>query len=220
MNKHKHNILNKITNKPLSTPELNHHSLQGRRSRPLDRALPTLNRRWNSSSQAKGFTIIEVVLVLAIAGLIFLMVFIALPALQRSQRDAQRKQDVSRLLDAVQRYKSNNRGQLPSILRTDTWVGLTNSYSDLFVKTYLVVDGPFRNPQGELWHMYGAMHNTPGSELPPLSTDGVQLQYRLREFYSAVGMKCDGSGLVAAQGPSHVAVRIYLENGGTYCESI
>lgn len=39
----------------------------------------------------KGFTIIEVVLVLAIAGLIFLMVFIALPALQRGQRDTQRR---------------------------------------------------------------------------------------------------------------------------------
>ena len=36
----------------------------------------------------KGFTIIEVVLVLAIAGLIFLMVFVALPALQRGQRDS------------------------------------------------------------------------------------------------------------------------------------
>ena len=35
----------------------------------------------------RGFTIIEVVLVLAIAALIFLMVFIALPALQASQRD-------------------------------------------------------------------------------------------------------------------------------------
>ena len=35
----------------------------------------------------KGFTIIEVVLVLAIAGLIFLMVFVALPALQRGQRE-------------------------------------------------------------------------------------------------------------------------------------
>ena len=35
----------------------------------------------------KGFTIIEVVLVLAVAGLIFLMVFLALPALQRAQRD-------------------------------------------------------------------------------------------------------------------------------------
>lgn len=43
-----------------------------------------------------GFTIIEVVLVLAIAGLIFLMIFIALPSLQRSQRDQTRKNDVSR----------------------------------------------------------------------------------------------------------------------------
>ena len=44
----------------------------------------------------EGFTIIEVVLVLAIAGLIFLMVFLALPALQRSQRDTQRKNDMAR----------------------------------------------------------------------------------------------------------------------------
>lgn len=146
------------------------------------------------------------------------MVFIALPALQRSQRDAQRKQDVSRLLDAVQRYKSNNRGQLPSILRTDTWVALNNSAPNQFVRTYLAVDGPFRNPQGETWHMHGDSYRAPGSELPPLNA--TSLSHKVDEFHSAVGMKCDGSGLVAAQGPSHVAVRIYLENGGTYCESI
>ena len=51
----------------------------------------------NQTTTKKGFTIIEVVLVLAIAGLIFLMVFLALPALQRSQRDTQRKNDISRL---------------------------------------------------------------------------------------------------------------------------
>lgn len=62
----------------------------------------------------KGFTIIEVVLVLAIAGLIFAMVFIALPGLQRSQRDTQRTQDISRLLTAIQNYESNNRGAIPS----------------------------------------------------------------------------------------------------------
>lgn len=56
----------------------------------------------------RGFTIIEVVLVLAIAGLIFLMVFIALPALQRSQRDTQRKNDVDRIAAAVNSYISNN----------------------------------------------------------------------------------------------------------------
>ncbi|MBS7346619.1 MAG: type II secretion system protein [Candidatus Sacchiramonaceae bacterium] len=60
-----------------------------------------------------GFTIIEVVLVLAIAGLIFLMVFIALPALRRNQHDTQRKNDMSRLSSAIESYKVNNRGSLP-----------------------------------------------------------------------------------------------------------
>lgn len=60
-----------------------------------------------------GFTIIEVVLVLAIAGLIFLMVFIALPQLQRAQRDTQRTEDITRLAAAVVQYKSNHNGKLP-----------------------------------------------------------------------------------------------------------
>ena len=60
-----------------------------------------------------GFTIIEVVLVLAIAGLIFLMVFIALPALQRGQRNTQRKNDLNRFVTAVSSYQSNNSGKTP-----------------------------------------------------------------------------------------------------------
>ena len=56
----------------------------------------------------KGFTIIEVVLVLAIAGLIFLMVFVALPALQRSQRDTQRRNDMSRVDTSLVQYQTNN----------------------------------------------------------------------------------------------------------------
>ena len=59
----------------------------------------------------KGFTIIEVVLVLAIAGLIFLMVFLALPALQRSQRDTQRKQDVAMVVTTLHNWKTNNKGR-------------------------------------------------------------------------------------------------------------
>ena len=57
----------------------------------------------------KGFTIIEVVLVLAIAALIFLMVFIALPALQSSQRDTARKNDVGIVAAAVNTWSGNNR---------------------------------------------------------------------------------------------------------------
>ncbi|MCJ1965582.1 type II secretion system protein [Candidatus Nanosynbacter sp. TM7-053] len=57
----------------------------------------------------KGFTIIEVVLVLAIAGLIFAMVFIALPALKRSQRDQSRKNDASVVASAINNWNSANR---------------------------------------------------------------------------------------------------------------
>lgn len=66
------------------------------------------------NSNKKGFTIIEVVLVLAIAGLIFMMVFIALPALQRSQRDTQRSNDVARVQTALNNYQANNRGAIPT----------------------------------------------------------------------------------------------------------
>ena len=58
-----------------------------------------------SQPNNKGFTIIEVVLVLAIAGLIFLMVFIALPALQRNQRDTRRKNDLSTFASALQNFQ-------------------------------------------------------------------------------------------------------------------
>lgn len=68
----------------------------------------------NVQQKTKGFTIIEVVLVLAIAGLIFLMVFIALPALQRSQRDSARKSEVGTVASAITSYQSNNRNGIPT----------------------------------------------------------------------------------------------------------
>ncbi len=61
----------------------------------------------NTRQQQQGFTIIEVVLVLAIAALIFLMVFVALPALQASQRDTARKNDASIVASGVTKYTSS-----------------------------------------------------------------------------------------------------------------
>ena len=79
-----------------------------------------LNNKGNKMLNKKyGFTIIEVVLVLAIAGLIFLMVFVALPSLQRSQRDAQRRQDVAKVAAAITQYQSNNGGNIPVPSATD-----------------------------------------------------------------------------------------------------
>lgn len=82
----------------------------------------------------KGFTIIEVVLVLAIAGLIFLMVFIALPALQRSQRNTQREDDISRFLTAGNSYQSNNNGKIPYKVATG---GASITVDKNFVHRYI-----------------------------------------------------------------------------------
>jgi prepilin-type N-terminal cleavage/methylation domain-containing protein len=65
-------------------------------------------------NRESGFTIIEVLIVLAIAGLIMLVVFLAVPALQRNSRNTQRKNDVSSLLGALTEYINNNNGKLPT----------------------------------------------------------------------------------------------------------
>ena len=62
----------------------------------------------------RGFTIIEVMIVLAIAALIMLVVFLAVPALQRGQRNNARKTDSARVAASVVEYTSNNGGSLPS----------------------------------------------------------------------------------------------------------
>jgi prepilin-type N-terminal cleavage/methylation domain-containing protein len=61
----------------------------------------------------QGFTIVEVLIVLAIAGLILLLVFQAIPTLNRSSTNGQRKQGVAAVLRAVSRYELNNSGNMP-----------------------------------------------------------------------------------------------------------
>ena len=48
-----------------------------------------------SKKNQSGFTIIEVMIVLAIAGVIMLAIFLAVPALQRNSRNTQRDNDAS-----------------------------------------------------------------------------------------------------------------------------
>lgn len=63
--------------------------------------------------QTEGFTIIEVLIVLAIAGLIMLIVFLAVPALQRNSRNTSRRSEAGRFAAAANEFVSNNNGTLP-----------------------------------------------------------------------------------------------------------
>jgi len=70
------------------------------------------------STKQKGFTIVEVLIVLAIAGVIMLVVFLAVPALQRSSRNTQRKSDVNHLMALINEYKANNNNAVPTAIAT------------------------------------------------------------------------------------------------------
>jgi prepilin-type N-terminal cleavage/methylation domain-containing protein len=92
-------------------------------------------------SDNKGFTIIEVMIVLAIAGLILLIVFLAVPALQRNSRNTQRKSDIGRVGSSATTIVSNSNGQMSGLTRAAVLqeVG-TTSYYDFTVAANLAVN--------------------------------------------------------------------------------
>lgn len=144
-------------------------------------------------SKQKGFTIIEVVLVLAIAGLIFLMVFIALPALQRNQRDQQRRNDLGRVQTAIQNYQTNNRNALPT-------------FDNTFIAQYLTTGGDaFADPNGNAYSFKEG--GTVNTTFDPANS----------VIYVTRAATCGDGTLNTGQGASKVALQYKLEGGGVAC---
>jgi prepilin-type N-terminal cleavage/methylation domain-containing protein len=140
-------------------------------------------------SQNKGFTIIEVVLVLAIAGLIFLIVFLALPQLQRSRRDTQRRNDVGRILAELENFASNNNGDYPA-----------NAAA-------IEASGGFKER-----YLSGVTLEDPSTNSTYTFVDGTPSQGQVQ--YDA-GSVCNGENF-ASGAARDVAVRVQLESGQVY----
>ncbi len=62
----------------------------------------------------KGFTLIEIMLVLAIAGAIFVIVFLAVAAANKGKKDTAARSAASRLLASAEQFASNNNGAYPA----------------------------------------------------------------------------------------------------------
>jgi prepilin-type N-terminal cleavage/methylation domain-containing protein len=160
----------------------------------------------NNKKKQNGFTIIEVVLVLAIAGLIFMMVFIALPALQRSQRDMQRKNDLSRFEVALASYETNNSGALPSGMDSSA----STSWSS-FLSRYVIVGGDkFTDPSGTDYMLKdtGGVNST--ANIPNFDASSPYV-------YITTGATCNGEDLTMGQGSRKVAFQMKLEGNGIAC---
>ena len=158
----------------------------------------------NKFNKNNGFTIIEVVLVLAIAGLIFVMVFVALPQLQRSQRDTARKNDASVIAAQVTTFSSNNRGALPadaSVIRPY----LTGNLSENTDEKKLILEN-YKNTNGRV--DFSGDDNTPTIFDKPVIVLGAQCD---TTGPTGVNMK------VGTTRQFIVVVRLESGNGVYYC---
>lgn len=186
----------------------------------------------------RGFTIIEVVLVLAIAGLIFLMVFIALPALQRSQRNTRRRQDISRISTAFTQYMSQNSklpfyGTLMSMMGDEKKKAVGN-----FVSHYIEEDAELDASGSISGHFVFACKA--GSDCPEFSDpDGsiYSFQYTTtpvtvknqasnsenfkdHKIFVVTSAKCSGNDsdpVESTSGANSFALAYMLEGGSIYC---
>ena len=146
--------------------------------------------------QRKGFTIIEVVLVLAIAALIILMVFIAWPALQRTQRDQARKSDVALIGSTISTFKSNNRGQLPNICELNRLVFRQGT------SIYQAVN------------CEGAAAVT-GSNIITQATVADDSAVGIEQVIVVPGGRCDGNNVRTGGSPRQAALAFAVEANGT-----
>ncbi len=87
-----------------------------------------MNLRKAKKRQA-GFTIVEVIIVLAIVGVIILVVFLAVPAAQRLVRNNQRARDASTLASGILQFESDF-GEFPNMMRTYTLADGTTTVDD------------------------------------------------------------------------------------------
>lgn len=137
-----------------------------------------------------GFTIIEVVLVLAIAALIFLMVFVALPALQSSQRDTARKNDASIVTTAVTDYTSAYRKPL---------TGASSEQNNL--RGYVKDLDQYNDGAAVIVKGGGA-----DTDKPPAD-----------QIWVHPNSKCDGPNAGRSANARQASVRLLLENNNAYC---
>lgn len=157
-----------------------------------------------------GFTIIEVMIVLAIAGLIMVIVFLAIPQLQRSQRNNARQSVVNRIKAEVDNFASNNNGAIPTA-DADAQTGFNSAGN--------CTSG------GGFWRRY--ICNSASSFTDPstgmtvsmltwASDAAVSSANRPENVYYTRGRTCNGEASQTAAGRNYIIMNM-LEGGAIRC---
>jgi len=67
----------------------------------------------NKNLKNRGFTILELMIVLGVAGLLLTIVFLAVPALSRNSKNSAYRQEAARILAGVNEWSTVNSGRTP-----------------------------------------------------------------------------------------------------------
>lgn len=195
-------------------------------------------------NRKRGFTVIEIVLVFAIAGVIFLMAFIALPSLWASERDAERRANVIEFVSNIKTYQTNNsRGALPDLgskatasanfkmseakdkknnKETGTWKAFVRDYVKAELNdpsdnenTFYVVNCLSSDKNNRTLSI--GQPCTYGNRFEKVNAGDYPTGKIDYYMYTAVGAVCDGNQAVKSSNDRDVAVVYILERGGRYC---
>lgn len=173
---------------------------------------------------ATGFSMIEVSLAIAIAGLIFLMMFVALPWLRASQRDTERREDLIYFINEVKTFQQKNRGTLPGKNDTTsaviTWNESDNEAASLsswqgFYRDYL--KEKFTDPEGKNYKLevHECNKGIVGKDCEAIDKNILfPNDYTIIVVPSAI---CQNNNVVQSSNPRKLAAAYALETGGIYC---
>ncbi len=142
-------------------------------------------KKVNIKKNSRGFTLIEVVLVLAIGGLIFLLAFLAFQNASVNRRDTQRRNDAGKVLAEIANAESDG-------------VRVTNQATLNALNTNYLrnMEGPGNTPYTLTWYANTAAVTSTTREVIRVAT----------------GYRCaDGSNNQLALAPGNTAVIVTLE---------
>ncbi|MBD3250193.1 MAG: prepilin-type N-terminal cleavage/methylation domain-containing protein [Candidatus Pacebacteria bacterium] len=77
------------------------------------------------SNTKKGFTLLELLIVISIIGILIAVVAVAYTTVQQKSRDARRKGDIKAISDALEQYYADNESSYPSDTNCTGIVGAT-----------------------------------------------------------------------------------------------
>jgi prepilin-type N-terminal cleavage/methylation domain-containing protein len=160
--------------------------------------------------KTSGFTIIEVMIVLAIAGLIMVIVFIAVPQLQRQQRNNARENVANRVATEVDNYASSNQGAIPTA-DANAQTGFNSTLGGFYVRYIANNAAQFQDPSTGATDTFVSQTSVANinSHMALAATPSSEIDY-------ATGAICNGEQAAAGTGRQFV-VMVRLEGGAIHC---